>query len=395
MRRRDKKGVGVFLLVLLLGVLAVLLPVLIPEEGTRPFSSDNPGKSGVKAIRDLLAERGMRVQKWEKEWNHLPPAQGHVLFIIEPELRGVGKKEMSSLRKWAERGNTAVIWSSSGFLLFEELGFSSIPVEGDGPQIVPVAGSTEVWLRNINRLVLPQNSRVRPGEGIEAVLTDQRGEMLVARRELGQGQIFYIPDPEMITNRFINREDNLALPLYFASFAEKTLWFDESGLRLAGEEAFGEGPAQKLKDWFADQGIFAAAEAGAALLLWLYVRGKRFAAPRWETVERQRSQDEFVQALASLYQASRLRRESLEILERSFLREVSRMVGFPSGASRDRLEERISSLAGREAGRRFRLLTEEMERKKTKITEKELIRLAQEMEGCRREIGKWKFRQQG
>ena len=394
MQRRDKKWVGVFLLVLLLGASAVLFPLLIPEETTRPFSSDNPGKSGVKAIRDLLTERGMRVQKWEKEWNHLPHTQGHVFFIIEPELRGVSKKEISSLRKWAERGNTAVIWSSSGFLLFDELGFSPIP-GGSGPQTVSVADSNEAWLRHINRLMLPQNSRIRPGEEIEAVLTDHRGEILVARKELGRGQIFYIPEPEMITNRFINREDNLALPLYFASFAEKTLWFDESGLRLAGEEAFGEGPAQKLKDWFADQGIFAAAEAGAALLLWLYVRGKRFAAPRWETVERQRSQDEFVQALASLYQASRLRRESLEILERSFLRDVSRMVGFSSEASRDRLAERISTLAGGETGRRFRLLMEKMERKKTRITEKELIRLAQEMEGCRREIRKWKFGQQG
>ncbi|MFS8513268.1 MAG: hypothetical protein LOD87_06055, partial [Planifilum fulgidum] len=69
---------------------------------------------------------------------------------------------------------------------------------------------------------------------------------------------------------------------------------------------------------------------------------------------------------------------------------------FPFGASRDRLAERISALAGGETGERFRLLMEKIERRKnTRITEKELIRLTQEMEGCRREIGKWKFRQQG
>lgn len=391
MQQRDKMWVGILILVLLLGALTVLFPFLIPEGAMRTFSSENPGKSGVKAIRDLLAERGMRVQKWEKEWDDLPRNRGHVLFIIEPEIRGVGKEEISSLREWAERGNTAVIWSSSGFLLYDELGFSSAPV-GSGPQTVAVAESSDRWLRHINRLVLPGNSRVRPGEGIEAVLTDLRGDILVARKRLGRGQIFYIPEPEMITNRFINQEDNLALPLFFASFAEGTLWFDESGSRLAGEGAFGEDPAQEVKSWFRDQGIFAAAEACIALFLWLYVRGKRFAAPRWETVERFRSQDEFVQAMASLYKASRLRRDSLEILERSFLRDVSRMVGFPLGASRDRLAERISSLMGEEAERRFLLLMEKIEqRKKRRITEKELIRLTQEMEGCRREMQKWKI----
>jgi hypothetical protein len=391
MQQRDKTWVGVLIMVLLLGALAVLFPLLIPKGAMRTFSSDNPGKSGVKAIRDLLAERGMQVQKWEREWDHLPHTKGNVLFIVEPEIRGVDKEEISSLREWAERGNTAVIWSSTGFLLFDEMGFSPIP-GGGGPQSVSVAESPDEWLRHIDRLMLPENNRIQSGEDIEAVLTDLRGEILVARKRLGQGQIFYIPEPEMITNRFINREDNLALPLFFASFAEGTLWFDESGPRLAKERTSGEDPAQNLKSWFGDQGIFAAAEACIAFLLWLYVRGKRFAAPRWDTVERFRSQDEFVRAMASLYQVSRLRRDSLEILERSFLRDISRMVGFPFGASRDRLAERISALAGGETGERFRLLMEKIERRKnTRITEKELIRLTQEMEGCRREIRKWKI----
>lgn len=393
MQQRDRTWVVILILVLLLGVLAVLFPLLIPEGATRPFSSDNPGKSGVKAIRDLLEERGMHVQKWEKEWDRLPHTPGNVLFIIEPVNRKIGKEEISSLRDWVEKGNTAVIWSRAGYPLLDELGFAPNPGTS-GPQTVSVAENSERWLRNINRLVLPGNSRIHPGEDIEAVLTDLQGEILVARKKLGQGQIFYIPEPEMITNRFINREDNVALPLFFASFAERTLWFDESGPRLAGEWVAGEDHAADLTHWFKNQGIFAAAEACIALFLWLYVRGKRFAAPRWETVERFRSQDEFVEAMASLYRSSRLRRDSLEILERSFLRDVSKAVGFPPGASRDRLIERISSLMGGETERRFRLLMQEIDqRKKTKIKEKELIRLTQEMEGCRREIQKWKIGQ--
>lgn len=393
MRKRDRTWIILFVLVLLLGTLVVLAPLLIPKGAARPFSSDNPGKSGVKAVYDLLKERGMRVQKWEGEWSFLPNTSGNVLFVIEPGSRGIGAEAISDLQDWVETGNTAVIWSRFTTPLLDELGFVSYSGTS-GPQTVSVTENPERWLRNIRRLVLPENSRIRPGEDIEAVLTDHRGEVLVARKWLGKGQIFFVPEPEMITNRFINREDNVALPLYFASFAEGTLWFDESPPRLAMEGAYSEDPTQDLTNWFWHQGILVAMEACIAFLLWLYVQGKRFAAPRWETVVRLRSQDEYVKAMASLYRSFRLHRDSLEILERSFLRDAAKAVGFPPGVSRDRLIERISSLRGEEKGRKIRLLLQEIDqRKKTGIKEKELIRLSQEMERCRREIQRWKIRQ--
>ena len=36
-------------------------------------------------------------------------------------------------------------------------------------------------------------------------------------------------------------------------------------------------------------------------VLWLYMKGKRFAAPRWESVSQVRSGDEYVAAMAGLY----------------------------------------------------------------------------------------------
>jgi|GEM_PF-3049959 hypothetical protein len=392
MQRRDRSWIIVFILVFLLGALVVVSPLLIPTGAARSFSSDNPGKSGVKAVRDLLEERGMRVQKWERGWDALPSEPGHVLFIIEPDSEGIGHQAFSDLRSWVEGGNTAVIWSRFTPPLLEELGFAPYS-ETSGPQTVAVHESSERWLRNIRRLVLPGNSRIYPHEAVEAVLTDRQGEMLVARKRIGHGQIFFVPEPEMITNGFIHQGDNVALPLYFASFAEETLWFDEGPPRLAGEAVHGEDPTQNLVNWFRDQGIVVAAEACIALFLWLYVQGKRFAAPRWETVVRLRSQDEYVKAMASLYRSFRLRRESLEILERSFLRDAAKAVGVPPGVSRDRLIERISSLMGKEKGGKFRRLLQEIDQgKQRRIKEKELVRLSQEMERCRGEIQTWKIR---
>jgi len=111
MQRRDRSWIIVFILVFLLGALVVVSPLLIPTGAARSFSSDNPGKSGVKAVRDLLEERGMRVQKWERGWDALPSEPGHVLFIIEPDSEGIGHQAFSDLRSWVEGGNTAVIWS--------------------------------------------------------------------------------------------------------------------------------------------------------------------------------------------------------------------------------------------------------------------------------------------
>ena len=117
--------------------------------------------------------------------------------------------------------------SSGHFLAIRYLGIRFSGQWGSiGEEEVHVKPNSTVWLQEIDTLAFSRSHRV--GEDVDALLEDESGSILVGQRELGKGKLFYAPDPKLITNSNIDKQDNLALPLYFASLAEQGVWFDET-----------------------------------------------------------------------------------------------------------------------------------------------------------------------
>ncbi|WP_169713516.1 DUF4350 domain-containing protein [Paludifilum halophilum] len=370
----------------LLGWLVAFLPASYPS-----YSSESPAQDGVKGVYRLFKERGVEVARWENHWGDLPDDQGHVLFIVAPEQFLIPETARDRLLRWVSRGNVVVLWADPADPMVTELGF--IGESGDGKEkrarMEPVAAG---WLKDVRSLYFPRDFRLSDYVELDDSWKDTDGIRRMGRLNTGKGSIYYIPDPEMITNRYIEQADNLALPLYFASLADTKVWFDEGvhkgALSVSGnrEEDTPSSPWQLLSGeaWlliFQGTGLF---------LLWLFWRGKRFAAPRQETVTEVRTSDEYIEAMGGLYQWAGLGRESLSIQLDGLLKEAAKHFGLPGNASRMDTIRWTRRFLGDEKARRLERLIEEVEQAPSKVKGRKLIRLSREIQEMREEIAEWK-----
>lgn len=386
MKRKESWVLILFMIIILSSValLLSLMPADVPD-----YSSESSKKNGTKALYLLLEMRGISVDRFTSH-SPLPSGNGHVLFIAAPDDAQKYRYEIDELKAWTERGNTVVLWAYPGHPLLGEFGFSGY-FRGIDKEKVLVKPRSEKWLAEIQTLSFPSGHRVN--DEVEPLLTDQSGDILIGEAQLGEGKVFYVPDPNLITNAYIDQEDNLAIPLYFASLAEEGVWFDEAILSpyhsnfLVTEDG-------KPTLW----GLLAPAklpllEALLLVVFWLYFKGKRFAAPRWENVTQVRKADEYVVAMAGLYQAAGLKSEVLEIQEQTFRRKTSSILGLSPDISDDQLVGVIKGTVGEKTALKTRKIIQALrEAKKSPLGSKKLIRLSQQMDEVREEIERWKMK---
>ncbi|MDR6224312.1 DUF4350 domain-containing protein [Desmospora profundinema] len=386
-------------IVLILVVIAVLAAgamvagSLLPSEEPR-FSSFSPQGEGTKALYLLLEERDVPVSRWEDSWDRLPESKGHVLFLLEPDRWLVPAEEKEWLLKWVESGNTLVLLAHPLDSLANQLGFSG--AEGGNIPRVSMELQDEPWLSDIKELYFPRNRRLMEDTELDEVWEDRNGIDRIGRLAAGEGNIYYIPEPMIWTNTYLQRGDNLALALYFASLTEGEgkVWFDES-LRYQGwnhaflvdESEAGPGYADLIPagaGWFLLQ-------AGLLFLLWMVLQGKRFASPRWETVREVRRGEEYVHAMGSLYQWANLNQEALGIGQRALFREAADMLGMSRRSDADDIIERVEALVDPTLARRYRDLHQAIAKtEKKRISNKELVKWSREIQDLREEMNQWK-----
>ncbi|GGA35009.1 hypothetical protein GCM10007416_04930 [Kroppenstedtia guangzhouensis] len=356
-----------------------------------PYSSRSSAENGLRGIYRLLDDQGIPVDRWETSWRRLPDSEGNVLWIVEPNGMILTEPVFENLRNWIRKGNTVVIWSRPGDILSGRLGLQAH--EGDkGKHDIQMPRVSDGWRTEIRTLHFIYDGRLDSASDLDDAWMDREGIPRVGMRKMGNGEVFYIPEAEPITNGSIDQGDNVALALYLASLrnGQGKVWFDETvhqeGLVTPGMEEESPGLGDLLTPmmwWFALQ-LF------LWLILWLNHEGKRFASPRWENVRVTRTGDEYIQAMASLHERAGLGREALNIQVNALIKETKIHLGLPPQASEEAVFERAEQLMGTDLARRLQTLFRGVNHLSESPKGRILIWWSREVQKLREEMEAWR-----
>ncbi len=192
--------------------------------------------------------------------------------------------------------------------------------------------------------------RIKPGGNGRVLFEDEHG-VLASRIEEGSGSITVVLTPNWMQNGTIDQESHFELiwPLFAKSW--DAVWVDET------HHGFGTKPGllAVYPAWL----VLASVQLGLALLLWLWLRGKRFGpvhTPRAWTVRRG---DEGVHAVAAWYERLGYQHEALAH-QQLFLRQLlhQRWGLSPSASALQAAEAARGRMSEAQAAQLARLLDE-------------------------------------
>lgn len=354
----NKLHVGLALSIVLFLALGYWLvkPKLPDLPANLSFSAD---VDGTKAWKELLATKQSAVKEWRLDWKHLPSGTSMLLVAIQPSA--VTKSDREHLLKWVQAGNDAIImdrdpqgWASWGTVQVDGA------KDGQGVQAkADVRGTKASTIRVSAGYASAEGTltgkvdttyRIQPGGSGQALFEDERG-VLASRVQEGAGSITMVLTPTWLQNGTIDEASHFELiwPLFAKSW--DAVWVDET------HHGYGTKPGllAVYPAWL----VLASAQLGLALLLWLWLRGKRFGpvhTPRAWTVRRG---DEGVHAVAAWYERLGYRREALA-QQQLFLRQLlyQRWGLSPSASASQAAEAARGRMSEAQAAQLMRLLAE-------------------------------------
>lgn len=334
-----------------------------------PYLSFSADVDGTKAWKELLATKQSAVKEWRLDWKNLPSDTSMLLVAVQPSA--VTKSDREHLLKWVQAGNDAIIFDR------EPQGWASwetVRVDGEAQETRGKLGEQEKQVKQEQQeqkakvastiRVSPDymsaegtltgkvetSYRLQPGGSGLALFEDERG-VLASRVQEGAGSITMVLTPTWMQNGTIDEASHFELiwPLFAKSW--DAVWVDET------HHGYGTKPGllAVYPAWL----VLASAQLGLALLLWLWLRGKRFGpvhTPRAWTVRRG---DEGVHAVAAWYERLGYRREALA-QQQLFLRQLlyQRWGLSPSASALQAAEAARGRMSEAQAAQLVRLLAE-------------------------------------
>ncbi|WP_171687483.1 DUF4350 domain-containing protein [Paenibacillus planticolens] len=295
-------------IVLFLGLGYWLVKPKLPDQP--PYLSFSADVDGTKAWKELLGTKQTAVKEWRLDWKYLPSGRSMLLVAIQPSA--VTKSDREQLLKWVQAGNDAIL-------------FDRDPERWTTWEVIPVEGSAKDNSLSTIRVQpgytpaegtltgrVDTRYRIMPDDGGQVLFEDDRG-VLASRVQEGAGSITVVLTPEWMQNGTIDEASHFELvwPLFAKSW--DAVWVDET------HHGFGTKPGllAVYPAWL----VLASVQLGLALLLWIWLRGKRFGpvhTPRAWTVRRG---DEGVHAVAAWYERLGYRHEALA-QQQLFLRQL-------------------------------------------------------------------------
>lgn len=157
----------------------------------------------------------------------------------------------------------------------------------------------------------------------------------------GNGRIFLLSDPYIVSNAGIKLVDNATLGLNLAANGG-TIAFDEYHQGFGSENTF--------MRYFAGTPVPALlAQALLLVLLLLWTQGRRFARPLPLPAKDRRSKLEYIGAMADLQQSTRAYDLAIENVYTQTKRNMTRLVGADNTVSKKQLAEAVAERSGFEA----------------------------------------------
>jgi hypothetical protein len=308
------------------------------------FTSFSAGKYGSKALWLLLEQLDVPVEHFRRPPARLPAAESTTLAIINPTARVITKKEATALKSWMEKGNDVTLalgrpralmpvnedlkyWatqmSAKEFDLSLEFARKYEKEQNEAKKTlanVQIPGAPEP-------LTLRLDSGTRwssPSKEWKVILEDDFGPIIL-KREYGEGSLTAVSEPELFSNKGIDREQNsrVALALLMPRGKKSPVLFDEfhHGFRL--DESMSEFIADSVFAW-------ALLQIALGTLLFFYSRRAVYAGkPSTLLRPSGRSTMEYVGSMANVLEIARARGPALEMVLDRFLNRVAGRTGFP------------------------------------------------------------------
>ena len=173
------------------------------------------------------------------------------------------------------------------------------------PDVCVAPDSSSPLARMVEQVQVVGRTRLSGGDESMAVhLKDEDGAVLVSFG-VGDGILFVLSEPEIISNAKLTEADNAAFAYGLARWqaSEGVVTFDEFHHGFSDAPTLGSAMRRSAAGW----GIYQAVLAALVLVL---SRTLRFGAPIPVFTRRRRSALEYVRSLASLYRAAAARRKS-------------------------------------------------------------------------------------
>lgn len=378
----------------------------------------NDRASGSRGCFEWTQKLGYRPVVWRQDWDRLRDSGGSVLLIIDPRVQsdfstltssGDGADEEArdrtllnaadaqTLREWLRAGHTAVLMASR---LPSNRGSGSSGANdtfGDAIDIIAESaspsGATEFAplqptpdTESVLSLHSAADARLKRQSGDGLALFGDRAGPLALLVPVGRGRLVAIADAGFASNANLPRAENaafLANVLARAARPGATVLFDEyhhGDAELAAGTTIWSAMGRPLQ--------LALIQIGLAGIVLIAVLAVRFGTPVPLSRGLTRTSTEYVTSLAGLYRRARASTAALETLYRQFLRDLAARLSLAPDVNLERLADVAARRGGLDKAALRRLLaTCEQRLDDGKVTEPELLDLARQMDGIRKDTG--------
>jgi hypothetical protein len=216
-------ALGAAIALLAVSLLVIAIDRLAPQPEGPDSSAYATAPAGLAAYADLLARRGIRVERRRRAVaDGAPPAKG-TLVVLDP--RAVEPEEAGAIAKWVREGGRLVAGGARGAAWLEPrlaapLPFRAAADRRDAPVLAPVPETAGV------RTVSPVEGGALDRVGGALPLLGPSDAPLAALTLAGRGRIVVLADASPLQNRGLARADNAAFALALATPGETVTFLE-------------------------------------------------------------------------------------------------------------------------------------------------------------------------
>lgn len=370
------------LIVIALGGMATLYTLGLALAGRQPavpFSSRSSGRDGLKAVRLLMEERGVRVSELGVPLDRAP-AQDGLIFLVQPASDLTASERKAALRL-VESGATLVL---CGDVTDRFLPQCRSTLRGDraGDAYLEPQGPAP-FFAGVNSVFVTSGARLSPSSKGFSYLGDESGCVLIIYPRK-RGRFVLIASPGLFTNEVVDTEPSnalLALGLaraYGSGKVQFAEYYHGFGTGATGSKTSGLLPGYiRLAFW----------QIVAALIAGFLTAGFRFGRPLPLPAGEKRNLGEYLNSMAGLYRRANAGDVAVENLYRNLLRVMTEYSG-QTGRRPEELARVCAARRGFDPGALSSLFKrcESIVTCRTRVSDTELLQLSKQIDLYRREF---------
>jgi hypothetical protein len=338
------------------------------------FSSYDAASGGYRALYSLLAEEGVRVERFERRPAFLDASIDTLIYVepypLDPRQIVPSASDIAALEAWVRLGGRLLYVGHDDVAARRGVLHLPFSVAVSARTRARVTRAPELVRAGVANVAASGNLRWKlPKPGVRVLYGDARGALAV-QYAYGRGRVSALIDEALFTNANLARPDHARFAYALAVPG-----------RAGGAVAFDEVPHGHLvanRWWEIVPRPFAVAlgVALAAILIAVAGAAVRLGPALVPLERRERSSADFIDALSSLLERAGARRKAVRDASNSASRAIARSFGLGADAPDDEIAARIERPDLRAAYRSLRAMAS------SPVDESNLLRgvaLAQEL----------------